>query len=32
MIIETQNLTKEFGSLRAVDSLNLRIREGEILV
>ncbi len=32
MIIETQNLTKEFGSLRAVDSLNLRIVEGEILV
>lgn len=32
MIIETQNLTKEFGSLRAVDCLNLGIREGEILV
>jgi len=32
MVIESQNLTKEFDSLRAVDSLNLRIREGEILV
>jgi len=32
MIIETQDLAKEFGSLRAVDGLNLRIREGEILV
>lgn len=31
MIIESQNLTKEFGSLLAVDGLNLQIREGEIL-
>lgn len=30
-IIQTQNLTKKFGNLAAVDHLNLEIQEGEIL-
>jgi branched-chain amino acid transport system ATP-binding protein len=29
MILKTVNLTKEFGSLRAVDNVNLEINEGE---
>ncbi|SCG82581.1 Bacitracin transport ATP-binding protein bcrA [Proteiniborus sp. DW1] len=29
-IIETENLTKKYGDLTAVDSLNLKIKEGEI--
>jgi ABC-2 type transport system ATP-binding protein len=29
-MIELQNVTKHFGHLKAVDSLNLQIREGEI--
>jgi ABC-2 type transport system ATP-binding protein len=29
-VIETENLTKRYGELVAVDSLNLRIEEGEI--
>ncbi|MFH0862392.1 MAG: ATP-binding cassette domain-containing protein [Candidatus Altiarchaeota archaeon] len=29
-VIETKDLTKEYGTLVAVDALNLRIREGEI--
>jgi ABC-2 type transport system ATP-binding protein len=30
MMIETENLTRKFGSLTAVDSLTLRVDEGEI--
>ncbi|MDP4978938.1 MAG: ATP-binding cassette domain-containing protein, partial [Desulfobacterales bacterium] len=30
-ILEVQHLTKDFGGLRAVDSLDLGIEEGEIL-
>ena len=30
-IIQTENLTKKFGNLAAVDHLNLEIQEGEIL-
>ncbi|HSP07570.1 MAG TPA: ATP-binding cassette domain-containing protein, partial [Acidobacteriota bacterium] len=30
MMIELQNVTKYYGNLRAVDSLNLRVDEGEI--
>jgi ABC-2 type transport system ATP-binding protein len=29
-VIETQNLTRKFGSLTAVDSLTLRVNEGEV--
>ncbi len=29
-IIETENLTKQYGSLIAVDNLNLKIKEGEL--
>jgi ABC-2 type transport system ATP-binding protein len=29
-VIETQNLTKRYGDVVAVDSLNLRIRAGEV--
>jgi len=29
-VIETFDLTKQYGSLKAVDSLNLKIKEGEI--
>jgi len=30
-ILEVKNLTKDFGGIRAIDSLNLEVREGEIL-
>ena len=30
-VIETQNLTKRYGDLVAVNQLNLQVREGEIL-
>ncbi|AJY77017.1 ABC transporter ATP-binding protein [Paenibacillus beijingensis] len=31
MLLQTENLTKRFGGLVAVESLNLQVREGEIL-
>jgi ABC-2 type transport system ATP-binding protein len=30
MIIKTENLTKVFGSIRAVDNLSLEVKEGEV--
>jgi len=30
LAIETQNLTKQYGSVKAVDSLSLRVNQGEI--
>ena len=30
MMIETENLTRKFGSLAAVDNLTLRVDEGEV--
>ncbi len=29
-MIETENLTRKFGSLTAVDNLNLKVRDGEV--
>ena len=32
LVIDVQNLTKNFGSLRAVDHLSLKVRKGETTV
>jgi len=30
VVLETQNLTKQYGTFTAVDNLNLKVRQGEV--